>query len=34
MAVYVGKGNPVVEQNIALMKQWAKAEMQRAAGAD
>jgi arylsulfatase A-like enzyme len=24
MAVYVGKGNPNVEKNIALMKQWAK----------
>jgi arylsulfatase A-like enzyme len=23
MAVYVGKGNPVVERNIALMKRWA-----------
>lgn len=23
MAVYLGKGNPVVEKNIALMKQWA-----------
>lgn len=22
MAVYVGKGNPVVEENIRLMKQW------------
>ncbi|MFN9717071.1 MAG: sulfatase [Planctomycetota bacterium] len=26
MAVYVGKGNAEVEQNIAIMKQWAKAE--------
>ena len=26
MADYVGKGNPVVERNIALMKQWAKTE--------
>ena len=24
MAEYLGKGNPVVQQNIALMKQWAK----------
>ena len=24
MAVYLGKGNPAVEKNIALMKQWAK----------
>ncbi|WP_254508768.1 sulfatase family protein [Anatilimnocola floriformis] len=24
MAEYLGKGNPVVEKNIALMKQWAK----------
>jgi hypothetical protein len=24
MKVYVGKGNPTVEKNIALMKQWAK----------
>ncbi len=24
MAVYVGKGNPAVQKNIALMKQWAK----------
>lgn len=24
MQVYVGRGNPVVERNIALMKQWAK----------
>jgi hypothetical protein len=24
MAVYVGKGNPVVEKNIALMKLWAE----------
>lgn len=24
MAVYVGNGNPAVEQNIAIMKQWAK----------
>jgi hypothetical protein len=23
MAVYLGKGNPVVQQNIALMKKWA-----------
>jgi arylsulfatase A-like enzyme len=26
MAAYLGKGNPVVEKNIALMKQWAKAD--------
>ncbi len=26
MAAYVGKGNPAVEKNIALMKQWAKTE--------
>ena len=26
MAAYVGNGNPVVERNIALMKQWAKAD--------
>ena len=26
MAAYLGKGNAVVEKNIALMKQWAKAE--------
>lgn len=26
MAAYVGKGNPVVEKNIALMKQWAQTE--------
>lgn len=24
MAVYLGRGNPIVEKNIALMKQWAK----------
>ena len=24
MAVYLGKGNPVVEKNIAIMKQWAQ----------
>ena len=24
MAVYLGRGNPAVEKNIALMKQWAK----------
>ena len=24
MAVYVGRGNPAVERNVALMKQWAK----------
>ncbi len=24
MAVYIGRGNPAVEQNITLMKQWAK----------
>jgi hypothetical protein len=24
MAQYLGKGNPVVERNIAIMKQWAK----------
>lgn len=24
MAIYVGKDNPIVEKNIALMKQWAK----------
>ena len=24
MAVYVGKGNAVVEKNIGIMKQWAK----------
>jgi hypothetical protein len=23
MAVYLGRGNPAVERNIALMKQWA-----------
>jgi hypothetical protein len=23
MAVYVGRGNPNVQQNIALMKKWA-----------
>lgn len=26
MAAYLGKGNPAVEKNITLMKQWAKAE--------
>ncbi len=26
MVAYLGKGNPIVEQNIAIMKQWAKAE--------
>ncbi len=26
MAVYVGKGNPDVEKNIAIMRQWAKSE--------
>ena len=26
MAAYLGKGNPVVKKNIALMKQWAKSE--------
>jgi arylsulfatase A-like enzyme len=26
MAVYLGRGNPVVEKNIQLMKQWAKEE--------
>jgi hypothetical protein len=24
MAVYVGKGNPVIRKNIELMKRWAK----------
>jgi len=24
MAVYLGKGNPTVEKNIALMKKWAR----------
>ena len=24
MAAYLGKGNPAIEKNIALMKQWAK----------
>jgi hypothetical protein len=24
MKVYVGNGNPIVEQNIELMKRWAK----------
>jgi hypothetical protein len=24
MAVYVGKGDPVIEKNIQLMKQWAR----------
>lgn len=31
MAAYVGKGNAVVEKNIAIMKQWAKTEKANAA---
>ena len=31
MAVYLKKGNPEVEQNIALMKKWAEAEKNAAA---
>jgi hypothetical protein len=30
MLVYVGKGNPVVEKNIALMKQLAESEQSNA----